>query len=45
MSEKQENDLRCEEKCAYNWVDCEESRNDDPICRTLKNNCLEECTW
>jgi len=37
-------DLRCEEKCVYEWVDCVDAEDNSSICRTRELNCFSECT-
>lgn len=37
-------DLRCEEACVYNWVDCMEAEDGASICKTWERNCFDECT-
>ena len=34
---------RCEEKCALIWVDCMESEGGAHICKTIENECYEDC--
>jgi hypothetical protein len=34
---------RCEEKCALAWVDCVEDEGGASICKTRERNCFDEC--
>lgn len=38
-------ELRCEEKCVYEWVDCVETEDGSSICKTREQNCFEECSF
>jgi hypothetical protein len=37
-------ELRCEEKCVYEWVDCVETENGSTICKTRERNCFDDCS-
>ena len=37
-------DLRCEEKCVIEWVDCVEELDGSAICKTRERNCFGECS-
>ncbi|MDX9785898.1 MAG: hypothetical protein RBT11_03935 [Desulfobacterales bacterium] len=37
------NELRCEEHCVYEWVDCVEELQGAAICKTRERNCFGEC--
>jgi hypothetical protein len=36
--------LRCEEKCVFEWVDCVETENGSSICKTRERNCFDDCS-
>lgn len=38
-------ELRCEEKCVYEWVDCVETEDGSSICKTRERNCFDECSF
>lgn len=38
-----EYELRCEEKCAYEYVKCVEELDGSAICKTRERNCFGEC--
>ena len=38
-------DLRCEEKCVYEWVACMENEDGSFICKTRERNCFNDCGW
>lgn len=37
-------ELRCEEKCVYEWVDCEEELEGSAICKTRERGCIGDCS-
>lgn len=41
----EEEDLRCEEKCVYEWVNCVEELDGAAICKTRERNCFGDCSW
>lgn len=38
-------DLRCEEKCAYEFAECVETEDGASICKTRERNCFDDCQW
>ena len=38
-------ELRCEEKCVYDWVDCVDELDGAAICKTRERNCFGECKF
>ena len=36
-------ELRCEEKCVYERVECEDALDGAAICITRERNCYDEC--
>jgi hypothetical protein len=38
-------DLRCEESCVLEWVQCVEQEDGASICKTRERNCFNDCTW
>ena len=38
-------ELRCEEKCVYEWVDCVDTEDGSSICKTRERNCYDECSF
>ncbi len=40
---KTDNDWRCEEVCTVKWVECMETQDGAAICKTIENNCYEDC--
>ena len=38
-------DLRCEEKCAYEYVECVDTEDGASICKTRERNCYDDCRW
>lgn len=38
-------DLRCEEVCVLDWVECFEQEDGAAICKTRERNCFNDCKW
>ena len=37
-------EMRCEEACALEWVQCVEDEDGAAICKTRERNCLSDCS-
>jgi hypothetical protein len=42
---KSMSDLRCEEVCVFEWVECVEQEDGASICKTRERNCFNDCKW
>ncbi len=38
-------DLRCEEVCVFEYVECVEQEDGASICKTRERNCFDDCKW
>jgi hypothetical protein len=38
-------ELRCEEKCVYEYVECVEAEDGASIYKTRERNCFNDCKW
>lgn len=37
------NDYSCDSRCVHEYVECMDKEDKASICRTRKQNCLDEC--
>lgn len=38
-----DDEIRCEDKCTLEWVECVEQEDGALICRTHERNCFSDC--